>query len=275
MQVKRLIALLLVLVQSMLLGTAALADAPDDFGDGDTATPEEVAASTHTGSERASGGTTVSIIAIKNNSPQLSFTVPLYVTMAVIGKTNATGGDVYTPSGANYKIVNTSGNSDTKIGVIKIAVKGAGPATTADADNWTLTEGTPSGSTAMRLYMSASTSTTNALVMPRVARKDTTTAQVINSATLWTKKDSPFGAGGKPTLISPTDDGIRIQLIGQVGTNWKTNAKEFSATPMWIFYYTVAKMDADGNLLTAYTYAGNKTNYVWDGTKSSAQDAFR
>ena len=79
-----------------------------------------LAEETATGSTISSTGeTTFGIVSVKTGM-DISFTVPLYATLAVVGNSEDDNAKVYQPAQSAYKIVN---RSKGKIGVVGISVK--------------------------------------------------------------------------------------------------------------------------------------------------------
>ena len=258
MKGKKLVALIMAV--ALLLGAvpSALADPPAK-GDG--------AATEYTGNLTTEGGTTVGVVAVKEATAQVSFSVPLYATLAVVGapEETATGGTVYAPAKASYKITNTSDSESTDIGVTAITVNGVAGGTWAIAD-------AAAGATTMKL-------TLGGVQVPTIAAG--VSAVPVEFANIWATGSS-FASeteNGKPKIITPNtsatgDHSIEIEFVGEVSNTWKNDAVEIAATPQWVFMYTVAKMNQDGREIVAFTYSGNEQYYVWDGQNFTTEGAF-
>ena len=247
---KKLISLILAIVMVFALATTALADGPIDTSDGSTTTH-----ASDDGVTSVSGGTTVGVVTYKEGAAagSVSFSVPLYATMAVVG-TEGGGGEVYGPASSNYKIVNTNGANDNYIGVSTIKIR------RTSASAWTITTGTPSGGTAMKL-------TVGNAEAPALVASNTSFVN-FDSTKL---AASSFRENNKMKVIGGDTDAkkeLGIVLDGTVATNWKSAiAQDTTAAPQWQIEYTLTKCDATGEAkLGSFVYAGNTPVYVWDAT---------
>ena len=258
----------------LALGGTSSALAIDEYGIGkNDPSSSDMSKSTYTsesGATEASGGTTVGVVAVRKENVQISFTVPLYATLAVVGNASDSNATVYAPAMANYKITNTSDDEKVSIGVTKATVEGVG-ASLNDAENWSIKQNVGSDPRALKLNLS--NTTTGGVPVPDISRSSTTPVAIEN---LWTAPNSPFGANNKGTLIAKNAS-IPIQFVGSVMSGWRDNANtvDIAATPMWKFKYTLARIDVSGKQIVAFTYSGNTEHYVWDGTRMTTQGAFK
>lgn len=212
------------------------------------------------------GGTTVGVLAIKDT--QVSFTVPLYVTLAVIADSaTPANGKVYTPT--NYAITNTSKNAT-------IAVSGI--ATTKEASGtWTLSATAPTAAAAaadFKVMQLCIGDLQNGLVYDDTATADVDEGTIAGTSIRY---DTGAKTGTLSTVFANSTTGTyspilknsskALALTGKVVDGWATNVNNTinadKAAAQWKITYTLSQVDDNGNPIVAYTYAGNNQTYVW------------
>lgn len=218
MKHRRLIGIGLSLALTLSLGTSALAT-------GGTLPP-----GTHT----TEGDSTISIMTAAVDPKNVSFTVPLYVTLAVV----ANDADVKTPD--NYQITNTSngGNpsNDYKIGVTAVSFEKL----SATGFNTVAAEGSVAADTDIYL-------TIGGLAMPAMNSQDT---KAVTTTTA-----SAFGESNAPKPID-VNASMALPITGKV-----TNAaRQGTATAaQFRVRYTISLL-SNGTDPLGLVYAGNDSN---------------
>lgn len=194
-----------------------------------------VGASTNVSNQEfaAQGHTTVSIMQAAEAAPaNISFEVPLYVTLAVINNTT----DVQAPN--NYKIKNTSQQPDTKIGVTQMVFEKLQGSTynTVDTDT-AATNGNNND-----IYL-----TIGGLKMPALTNAGSQSVDVKGTG-------SVFYEANKYKAIAPQGE-FDVTIVGKVKSAARQNEK---AAAQFRVIYQVSPLDAQGNPL-GYTYAGDSS----------------
>lgn len=256
MKNKKVLALVLAATLAMAPATAMAAEwqGPNGNGvDGDVA---------HEGDAAEYGHTTFSIIEAKQNPNNVSFEVPLYVTMAAVNLK----ADLMVPT--NYDIYNTSGKLDTDGGVneledvdgvsqgFDIAVVGMDFTKLADA-KYSTVETAAGSATDLQL-------TIGGIVMPAIAATttDEVTVKVDVTATdnafysVTGKKFAKISVGVDAEYDNPAAvNKINIPIIGTLGTA-PTGLENLGAAAQFKVQYTVGALDENGDLMGS-VYAGD------------------
>ena len=216
----------------------------------------------HAGTSTTEGGTTIGVMSLKDT--QVSFTVPLYVTLAVVG--DGVNGTVYTPSSGAYKITNTSNNSTIAVTGLKTE-KAAGSTWTLKNAQVALTDGKD-----MLLKLNG-----NTLLVDDAVTTDTDEGTIEYMA---------LAAGDGNYFVKDADKGqytpilkagtIGLELVGKVKSEWAKdeNAKDTQAAAQWTITYTISQCDSEGYPIKAFTYVGNNKNYVFKNGQFTTQGAF-
>jgi|GEM_PF-6454892 len=222
----------------------------------------------HAAKVSTAGGTTVGVMALKDT--QVSFTVPLYMTLAVVG--DGVNGTVYTPASTAYKITNTSNNANIAVTGLKTETSGTVDWSLKKADK--LTAGKD-----ISLLLNSNQLLTD---------DDTTTTDI-------TENDLQYTQLAAGTLSAETGDffvkdkvknqytpilktaSMGLTMTGKVTDNWAKTAAaaDQQATAQWKITYTVSQCDTDGNLIKAFTYAGGNENYKMENGQYTEQGAFK
>lgn len=180
----------------------------------------------------ANSDTTISILESTTKNANISYTVPLYVTLAVVSNQAA----VKVPD--NYAIANTTapeteGSLDTvpKIGVTNMSIE------RLSTEAFKTVESTPAASDAKQIKLSI-----GGEVMPAVSD-----VHVVHS---FTPKGTIFMSGGKPVGLTGTTKLPIEATVATVARTDKATAAQFRVK------YTVSLLNASGEALGA-VYAGD------------------
>lgn len=186
----------------------------------------------------ANSDTTVSILQSSVKNPNISYTVPLYVTMAVI----ANDSNVKTPD--NYIISNTTEpetpgdpSSRPPIGVTNMSIEKLSSATYSTVDNAAVVEA--GDATSIFLQIGGED-------MPATAEADKVYAVNLKGTTLTTMKEST-------RVPAPIASQKKLDITGKVKSMARTDTK---AAAQFRIKYTVSLLDASGQALGA-VYAGD------------------
>ena len=214
-------------------------------------------------SDRTSTGVTTFGMASVKAYPRISFSVPLYVTLAVVGDKVGQTTRVYAPAAGNYQITNLSTG---KIGVTGLKVS------TVANNTWALTGNTaPSTVSQMKLSLGG-------VVLPQLTSGEASVPLTTEADVGLYHSGSAFAnSNGKPKAIATTGDDskLSLQFAGSVIPQWYETGTELAATPQWSVSYTLTQVDDAGNEIVAYTYSGNARRFVWDGTQFTTEGAFK
>lgn len=185
----------------------------------------------------ANSDTTVSILQSSVKNPNISYTVPLYVTMAVI----ANQAEVKTPD--NYIISNTTEpetagdfSSRPKIGVTNMSIQKLTGATYSTVDN-----AAAAGTDASSIFLQIGGED-----MPATAAVDTVYPVTLKGSTLTTV------SGGK-TVPAPITSQKKLEIKGTVKSMARDDTK---AAAQFRIKYTVSLLTDSGQALGA-VYAGD------------------
>lgn len=199
-------------------------------------------------------------IASTSVSPNVSFTVPLFVTLAVIGndETHSGAATVYAPSATSYKLINTGESGYIAVNEVKTEKIGTG--------TWVLNSSV------------AATGTTdgNAIKLS-VGGVDlgsvgvATNTSLVNETKLLAAPENVFTSTGNLRAIPSKNENtskywVEIPFVGIINSNWgvQSTTNDKNAAPQWRITYNVVRVDAGGHKINSHTYSGNVKKYVWD-----------
>ena len=238
--------------------------------------------------EAERGMTTFGVISSDELS-NVSFSVPLYATIAVIN--NGGTATVISPSAKSYCLTNTGQSG--YVAVSKLTVQGVGDQPfrlISGADTYTGTraaialevggQGFPAGEVIPE-------KTDDTVVIDKEALLAGSSDFVYQRTWLEPDPEGTLDDEGNVVQIEKSEMKLRpikakvsvtdkntlpITLSGTVSASWLTNdnpeTDSISAAPHWKLKYTVSRCDSVGNLLdTTHVYSGapsNYTDYVWN-----------
>lgn len=230
MKHKSMKATTLATVLALSMSAIALAAPHNSDGSVGTTTP-----GTRPGSNEitANSDTTISILTTKSTQPNISYTVPLYVTLAVVNKDAA----VKAPN--NYTITNTTPDDTTTHTKPKIGVTNMSFEKLKEDGFKTVTNAAAVGTTDLNnIYLEI-----GGIAMPDLAAKGIKPVTMGNNNTLVTAEGKPVG------LTDPV-------TLGITGTVANVERTEGATAAQFRLKYTVSLLNAAGNALGA-VYAGD------------------
>lgn len=229
--------------------------------------------------EAERGITTFGVVSSDEHG-NLAFTVPLYVTFAVIKEDGAS--KVLTPSASSYCLTNVGISGYMAVSALELTGIGNQQLRFVSGKDIASYAGSP---VAMALSVGGQDFPAGSMIAEKTTNKINITkadllagtsgfvyqhSRVSGDTTIEETKFNPI----KAKIEAYDVNTLPIELSGVVSKNWLTGSDSatdsFAATPQWKLQYTISRCDSVGNLIdTVQTYSGapkNYTDFVWNTT---------